>query len=203
MVIDIRATDEGRTISPALVEHISAFIRVPLTVGGGVTSINEFASLLEAGADKILIGSGQFTNPSLVSDLAKEFGSQAIVCSVDASRQDGGRITSHSGRVNHALSAVDWAIRLESEGAGELLVQCVERDGTMEGMALDLLAAVSSRTSIPVIGSSGAGKAQDFVSAASAGCSAVAAGAVFQFTETTPREAKEALLSAGLPTRIS
>jgi len=201
MLLDVTATQQGRVIDRGLVAQVSEELRIPLTVGGGVASVEDFSALLAAGADKIVIGTAAVENPTLISTLAAEFGNQAIVCSIDTVNDSRDSIFVKSGTSLHVIDPVELASRLERSGAGELLVQSVSRDGKMQGMAIELFSAISQSVKIPVIGSSGAASAQDFAEALNAGCSAVACGAAFQFTETTPSQVKLQLKNLGFPVR--
>lgn len=201
VLLDVKATLQGRTIDRELVAEASKELRIPLTVGGGVSSVAGFAELLAAGADKIVIGTATGEAPELISELASEFGSQAIVCSIDSIDDSRKSVCVRSGSVVKHIDPVALAIRSERLGAGELLVQNVSRDGKMEGMAFELFSAVSKAVGIPVIGSSGAASAEDFMKALQAGCSAVACGAAFQFTDTTPNQIKAHLKKAGILVR--
>lgn len=201
LLLDVSATQEHRTIDWQLVQDVSEVLRIPLSVGGGIDSVRSMAKALEAGADKVVIGSAFYDKPQLVGSLAREFGSQAIVTAIDI-RDDGTVGTlSVSGSRFHKIDPVSLARRLEDSGAGELLVQNVQRDGTMVGMDVQNLRRVADAVSIPVIGSSGAGAPEDMLLAVKSGCSAVAAGALFQFTETTPRMVKNVLSANAVEVR--
>ena len=201
VLLDVNATKEDRLISVGLVGQVATILRVPLAVGGGIRSVANVKTLLEAGADKVVIGSECFTRPAVVSECAAVFGSQAIVCAVDYDPlTNSGRTV--LGGPKSVVDAVDFARSLEALGAGEILLQDVSRDGTQIGMNLELLESVSRSLSIPVIGSSGAGSYADFFNAFQTGASAVAAGAVFQFTEITPSTVNSYLLERGVPVRM-
>lgn len=201
VLLDVNATGQGRKIDPGLVADASKELRIPLTVGGGVSSVHDFADLLAAGADKIVIGTAAAEKPELISELSSEFGSQAIVCSIDTVNDSRHSVRVRSGKDAQEVDPVDLAKRLETLGAGEFLVQSVSRDGNMQGMALELFSAISKSVKVPVIGSSGAANSQDFIDALTVGCSAVACGALFQFTETTPSQIKAELQNAGILVR--
>lgn len=202
VLLDVKATEEKRTIDPVLVAELSKELRIPLTVGGGIDSVEAFAAVLAAGADKIVIGTAAVENPQIVSELASEFGSQAVVCAVDTVEDSMDFVSTRCGQSKVKRNPVELATQFEELGAGELLVQSVTRDGKMEGMSLDLLDAIIYAVTIPVIGSSGVGSSSDVIAAFSAGCSAVASGAMFQFTENTPNIVKLALRDAGFSTRF-
>ena len=177
---------------------------VPLTVGGGITCIEQVQRLLRAGADKVAVNTAAHANPDLVSSVASRHGAQCIVASVDVRRDGNGswKCYSHAGQLPTGRDVVSWVRELEDRGSGEILITSIERDGTMSGYDLDLIAAVASAVNIPVIASGGAGNYQHMVEAVlQAGASAVAAASIFHFTEQTPAEAKKALAAVGIPVR--
>jgi cyclase len=199
VLLDVTATKEKRLISCELIRLVATSLRIPLTVGGGIASINDVALLLEAGADKIVLGSA--ADGPLVSEIAKEFGSQAVVCSVDATGPGSDSVATNSGSRLLPISPAAFAKKLVGAGAGEILLQNVDRDGTMIGLDLDLLASVVSVVSVPVLASSGLSSPANGVEAARIGAAAVVAGAVLQFTQTTPLDIKKALGDAGYDVR--
>ncbi len=204
VILDINATPRDAEPDCAQVATLAQECFVPLTVGGGVRSIDCIRKLLHAGADKIAINTHAYLNPALITDGSARFGSQCIVAAVDyRARGDGRReCFSHCGTVATGLDPVQWARRLEQLGAGEILLTSIERDGLMEGYDLETLRAVTSAVSIPVIASGGAGNYEHMRAAIQeAGASAVAAGSMFHFTEQTPAEAKKSLAAAGVPVR--
>ncbi|HEC15251.1 MAG TPA: imidazole glycerol phosphate synthase subunit HisF [Sedimenticola sp.] len=177
---------------------------VPLTVGGGIVCLDQVQKLLRAGADKVAVNTATYANPELVSAIASRHGTQCVVASVDVRRREAGgwECFSHAGREPTGRDVVGWVRELEDRGAGEILLTSIERDGTMGGYDLDLVAAVALAVTIPVIASGGAGNYQHMVDAVlQAGASAVAAASMFHFTEQTPAEAKKALAAAGIPVR--
>jgi cyclase len=176
---------------------------VPLTVGGGITRIEQVQRLLRAGADKVAINTAAFTRPELVTEIASRHGAQCVVASIDVCAQDGGwTCFSHAGKTVTGREVVAWARELQDRGAGEILITSIERDGTMQGYDLPLIETVVSAVNIPVIASGGAGNYQHMVEAVKqAGASAVAAASMFHFTEQTPAGAKAALAAAGVPVR--
>ena len=177
---------------------------VPLTVGGGVTHIDQVQRLLRAGADKVAVNTEAYARPSFINDIANRHGSQCVVASVDVRFQEGGWLCfSHAGQKNTGLDVISWVKELEDRGAGEILITSIERDGTMQGYDLALIEAVAQAVKIPVIASGGAGNYQHMVEAVTqAGASAVAAASMFHFTEQTPAGAKQALAAAGVPVRV-
>lgn len=176
---------------------------VPLTVGGGITRIEQVQRLLRAGADKVSINTAAYAHPELVSKIARRHGSQCVVASIDVRTQDGGwACFSHAGQNATGRDIVPWVRELEDRGAGEILITSIERDGTMQGYDLALIETVVSAVNIPVIASGGAGNFHHMIDAVKqAGASAVAAASIFHFTEQTPAEAKSAMACAGIPIR--
>jgi len=206
VLLDISAT---RTQSPPDHESVSDLsdeCSVPLTVGGGITDLEQIRLLLRAGADKVSINSTAYRAPELIDRSAERFGSQCIVASVDVRREPDGRYGcySHAGTVATGRDPVSWARELERRGAGEILLTSIERDGAMVGFDIDLIASVARAVGIPVIASGGAGTYQHLVAAVlEGGASAVAAASMFHFTEATPAGARAALRQAGIPVRRS
>lgn len=176
---------------------------VPLTVGGGITRIEQVQRLLRAGADKVSVNTAAHVKPELLTEIAKRHGVQSVVASIDVRAQDNGwSCFSHAGQQSTGREVTAWARELEDRGAGEILITSIERDGTMQGYDLALIEAVVRSVGIPVIASGGAGSYQHMVDAViQAGASAVAAASIFHFTEQTPAGAKAALAAAGVPVR--
>lgn len=206
VLLDITATDEDREPDYETVADISAECFVPLTVGGGIRSIDAVRKMLRAGADKISINSAAYDAPSLIQDSADRFGSQCIVVSIDARRKNDGSFEcySRSGTRPTGREPGAWAREVERLGAGEILITSIDRDGTMQGYDLALIRRVAESVSIPVIASGGAGSYQHLFDAINgAGASAVAAASIFHFTEQTPLEAKRFLGSRNIPVRNS
>ena len=203
IVVDITASQELRAPDHTTVADFSSHCFVPLTVGGGITEVEQIGQLLRAGADKISLNSSAFDKPELVTAAANRFGAQCIVASIDVKVRDDGRLicTSHAGTVDTGRPPVEWARELADRGAGEILLTSVDRDGTMEGYDLETLAAICAAVPVPVIASGGAGDYQHMIDAVRAGASAVAAASMFHFTERTPAEAKKALHGAGIAVR--
>lgn len=193
-LIDIAATPEGRGPDLDLVKELSEVLFVPLTVGGGVRGINDVKALLRAGADKVLIGAAALTNPELIRECASIVGCQAIVAAVDVS------VTSKRGIP--PKEGVLQAMLYASLGAGEILLTRVEREGTMLGYDLDLIREIAPQLPIPVIAHGGCGTYAHMVEAIQAGADAVAAGAIFQFTDATPSGAATYLHEHGIETRL-
>lgn len=203
VLLDIVAHDTGDDPDFESLSDFGQDCFVPLTVGGGIVNVDQVRRLLRAGADKVSVNSAAYDNPDLVSEIARRFGVQCVVASVDVRREEGGwRCYRGAGGTPTGKDAIDWARELEARGAGEILITSIERDGTMEGYDLPLIEAVASAVNIPVIASGGAGNYQHMVDAVQqAGASAVAAASIFHFTEQTPAGAKAALAAAGVPIR--
>jgi cyclase len=176
---------------------------VPLTVGGGISRIEQVQRLLRAGADKVAVNTAAYFHPDLISEIAKRYGAQCVVASIDVRPQDGRWFCySHAGKKITNREVVAWAREMEDRGAGEILITSIERDGTMQGYDLPLIETVVRAVKIPVIASGGAGNYQHMVDAViQAGASAVAAASIFHFTEQTPAGAKVALADAGIQVR--
>jgi cyclase len=198
-LLDITATAEGRTPDVGLVRELSEELFIPLTVGGGVRSCQDIDALLRAGADKVSIGSAAIEVRGLVTEASERFGKQAIVASIDAKGKTCA-YRSGSRQMTHGPKA--WARWMEGQGAGEILLTSVDRDGTLGGYDLDLIREVSAATSIPVIASGGCGSYADMLAAIHAGADAVAAGAVFAFTDCTPRGAAKFLRENSVCVRL-
>jgi cyclase len=206
VLVDIVASQSGDAPDHDAVGDLADECSVPLTVGGGITSVAQIAALLRAGADKVAINSAAVTEPALVEQAAARFGAQCIVASIDAKLDDAGgyAVFTHSGTRATRLDAVAWAHELASRGAGEILLTSIERDGTMQGYDLELVERVAQAVDIPVIASGGAGSYEDMVRVVrDAGASAVAAASMFHFTEQTPAGAKAAMHAAGIPVRMN
>jgi cyclase len=178
---------------------------VPLTVGGGIIRIEQVQKLLRAGADKVCVNTSLYTNPELLSEIAKCHGTQCVVASIDVRKNSlgtGWQCFSHAGKTPTGREVIAWAREIEDRGAGEILITSIERDGTFQGYDLALIEAVVHAVGIPVIASGGAGNYQHMVDAVKqAGASAVAAASIFHFTEQTPAGAKVAMQAAGIPVR--
>lgn len=204
VILDISATDRRVDTAVATVRRVAEEIYIPLTVGGGVRSVEDFRAMLRAGADRVAINTAALRRPELIEECAKEFGVQAVVLSCDAKRGADGRYESmvRSGKENSSADAIEWCVRAESLGAGEILLTSVDRDGTNSGFDLDLLRAVTSRLKIGVIASGGAGKLQDFRDAIeSGGARAVLAASLFHDRKLTIGEVKSFLAAEGIPVR--
>lgn len=201
MLLDVTATRQNRLISEAVIEDFASVLRVPFSVGGGVKTVEDVRMYLRAGAEKVVLGTAALEDPNLVAKAADQFGSQAIVVSVDVLNVSAGMISIHSGQKSLSLDLKKTVQDIESQGAGEILVQSVDHDGKMLGMNYEVIKMVSESVGVPVIASSGAGSHEDFLIAIQNGASAVAAGAIFQFSEVTPRSVRKYLHSQGIAVR--
>lgn len=203
--LDITATQEGREPDYETIEELTAECFVPMTVGGGVRSLEHVKNLLRAGADKVAINSAAYEMPDLIREAANKFGSQCIVASIDVRKQQNGKYEcySRSGTQATGIELTAWVKTVEGQGAGEILITSVELDGTMEGYDLEMLRQVTNSVQkIPVIASGGAGNYEHLNQALKeSGVSAVAAASIFHFTQQTPLEAKKYLSERGVPVR--
>ena len=203
--LDVHASSENRKTMLDVVTKCAEQVFIPLTVGGGISSLADVTSLLAAGADKVSVGSAGIANPALLEEIVREHGSQVLVISLDlkrASRPSGFGVTSHGGKNLTDLDALEWIRRVEDLGAGELLVNSIDADGTKSGFDIELVELIKSKSSLPVIASGGAGKVEDFVEAARAGADAVLAASVFHEGEISIGEVKQALDQASVEVRL-
>lgn len=204
--LDINATVDNRATTYDLVQRTAGELFIPLTVGGGVSSADDVAKLLQAGADKIGVNSAAIRNPQLINDIADRFGNQVIVLSLDLTRgesESGFVVTTHGGRKTTDLDAVAWITEAIERGAGELLVNSIDADGTQDGFDLELTALVRSISPLPVIASGGAGKVEDFTAVAALGIDAILAASVFHDGTLTIPQVKTALAEAGYSVRLT
>jgi cyclase len=199
VLLDISATEESRGPDLALVESLAEVCFMPLAVGGGVRCLEHVRQLLHAGADKVVIGSEALRNPLFVREVAQAVGNQAVVVSVDARDE---RCCAMAGALSYDYPPVAFAQLMAIHGAGEILLQSVPRDGMMEGYDLELIRKVSRAVDVPVIASGGCGSYEHMLQALLAGADAVAAGAMFLFTDATPRGAAAYLRDNGVEVRI-
>lgn len=180
--LDVEASKEGRLIFLDFVKKVGEEAFMPFAVGGGIRTIEEIRSVLSEGAEKVVINTKAVENPSFIHEASEIFGNQSIIVSIDVKKQDNNyEIFTHSGTKSTSLNPVDFAKLMEEQGAGEILINSIDKDGTMKGYDLDLIKRVSQEVKIPVIACGGAGVLNDFLQAASAGASAVAAGSMFVF----------------------
>ncbi len=204
--LDISASPEGHATIVDIVKRTADVVFMPLTVGGGVRSIADAERLLDAGADKIAVNTAAIRAPQLVAEIAARFGNQAIVVAVDAKRRGGDGtagwdVFSHGGRTPEGLDALEWCKRVADLGAGELLVTSMDRDGTGKGYDLELIRAIATSVSVPVIASGGVGVLDDLADGLLAGADAVLAASIFHFGRHTIGEAKAHLRGRGLAIR--
>ena len=204
--LDITASHEGRPIILDVVARTAERVFMPLTVGGGVRTVDDVRALLSAGADKVSINTAAVARPELVGEAAERFGTQCIVVAIDARRRSPGRgweVYTHGGRTPTGLDAVEWAARMESAGAGEILLTSMDRDGTRLGYDLELTRAVADRVRVPVIASGGAGSLEHLHDALDAGgATAALVASLFHYGEHTVREAKAFLHARGVAVRL-
>ncbi len=202
--LDITATRNGRQPDFELIDDLADECFMPLTVGGGIRDAEDVRRLLMVGADKVAINTAALERPELIAECAKRFGSQCLVVSIDARREADGRhrVYSYSGTCPVEVDPVTAAKRAEAEGAGEILLTSIDRDGTMDGYDIELIKSVSDAVNVPVIASGGAGSPKDMVAALRDGhASAIAAASIFHFTQQTPAEAKAVLRAHDFPMR--
>jgi cyclase len=202
--LDITASSGDRETTYDVVRRTAEQVFIPLTVGGGVRSADDVDKLLRAGADKVGVNTAAIARPELIREIAERFGRQVLVLSVDARRSasgEGFEVTTHGGRRGTGIDAVEWAERAAELGAGEILLNSMDADGTKDGYDTEMIAAVRARVGVPVIASGGAGVLGDFAPAVAAGADAVLAASVFHFGDLRIPQVKDALRSAGHPVR--
>ena len=201
--LDITASSGDRATTYDVVRRTAEQVFIPLTVGGGVRTGEDVDKLLRAGADKVGVNTAAIARPELIREIAERFGRQVLVLSVDARRTESGtfEVTTHGGRRGTGMDAVEWAHRAAELGAGEILLNSMDADGTKDGFDLELIRAVRAVVSIPVIASGGAGSVDHFPPAVEAGADAVLAASVFHFGDLSIGEVKTALRTAGHPVR--
>jgi len=206
--LDVTASSGSRETTYEVVRRTAEQVFVPLTVGGGVRSTDDVDKLLRAGADKVGVNTAAIARPELISDIAQRFGNQVLVLSVDARRcqgqtrtESGFEVTTHGGRVGTGIDAVEWAARAESLGAGEILLNSMDADGTTGGFDLTMIRAVRDVIKLPLIASGGAGRPEDFVDAVHAGADAVLAASIFHFGQFTIAHVKDHMRDAGIEVR--
>jgi cyclase len=203
--LDITASSDDRDIILHIIEAVAAQVFIPLTVGGGVRQVDDVRRLLNAGADKVSMNTAAVNNPQLVADASAKVGSQCIVVAVDAKQTSPGRweVFTHGGRKNTGLDAIEWVRKVESLGAGEILLTSMDRDGTKAGFDLPLTRAVAEAVGIPVIASGGVGTLQHLADGVTEGLAdAVLAASIFHYGEYTVRQAKEFMRGRGIEVRL-
>lgn len=204
--LDITASSDGRDLILHIIEAVASQVFIPLTVGGGVRVVEDVRRLLNAGADKVSINTSAVTNPQLVFDAAQKYGSQCIVVAIDAKQTAPGKweVFTHGGRTPTGLDAIAWAQKMESLGAGEILLTSMDRDGTKVGFDLGLTRGVSDAVNIPVIASGGVGGLQDLADGIKLGrADAVLAASIFHYGQHTVQEAKRFMAEQGIPMRLA
>ena len=204
VLLDITATHEGRSTMIDIVERGASTIFIPFTVGGGIRELDDFTAMLRAGADKVSVNSAAVRNPSLIEQAAYKFGSQCVVCAIDAKRRGNSwEVYLNGGRIPTGIDALEWAKEAENRGAGEILLTSMDCDGQKNGYDNELTRAVSERVGIPVIASGGAGALEHFYDAFTEGCAdAVLAASLFHFNEISIPELKAYLSGRGVPVRL-
>ena len=212
--LDVTASKDGRGTMLDVVRRTAEQVFIPLTVGGGVRTTDDFDALLRAGADKCGVNTAAIARPELLAEAADRFGAQCVVLSVDARRcgpgtaapevrtDSGFEVTTHGGRRSTGIDAIGWAVRAAELGAGEILLNSMDADGTRDGFDLELIRLVRAEVTVPVIASGGAGRVEDFPPAVDAGADAVLAASVFHFGDLTIGEVKAALAGAGHEVRL-
>jgi len=204
--LDITATHEGRKNMLDVVKRTAEKVFIPLTVGGGIKTIEDFKETLRAGADKISVNSAAIRNPQLISEAAAKFGSQCVVVAIDGKKNEDGlgwNVVINGGRIDTGLDAVEWAKTVEKLGAGEILLTSMDYDGTKKGYDIEFLNAITSCVNIPVIASGGCGRLEDFYEVfEKSGADAALAASLFHYKELTIREVKQYLKNSGVEIRI-
>ncbi len=199
--LDITASSTGRETTYDIVGQTAEQVFIPLTVGGGVRSVEDVDRLLRAGADKVGINTAAIARPDVIDEIARRFGNQVLVLSVDARRAgdqpSGFEVTTHGGRQSAGIDALTWVHEATERGVGEILLNSMDADGTKDGYDVEMIHAVRERTSVPLVASGGAGRVEHFVDAVEAGADAVLAASVFHFGDLTIGEVKAALRAAG------
>ena len=204
--LDITASSDGRETVVDMVRKVASKVFIPFTVGGGIRTVDDFKMLLREGADKISVNSSAIDRPALISEAAEKFGSQCVVVAIDAKRRADGsgfNIYKHGGRLDMGIDAVEWAMKAEKLGAGEILLTSMDGDGTKAGYDLELTRQIAENVKIPVIASGGAGKLEHFKEALTIGkADAALAASLFHFKELEIRQVKEYLRSEGVSVRL-
>ncbi len=217
--LDITASSDNRDTTIDMVRSVAEQVYIPFTVGGGIRTLEDARTMLQAGADKVSVNTAAVQRPELIAEIAEVFGSQCVVCAIDARRSrpdgdgtgpaphvavDGWEVFLHGGRTPTGIDAIEWAARAVELGAGEILLTSMDRDGTREGFDVDLTRAIADAVSVPVIASGGVGTLDHLVEGVSAGgADAVLAASIFHFREHTVAEAKQVMVDAGITVRPS
>ena len=205
--LDITASSDARNIVIDMVRKVAETIFIPFTVGGGIRTVEDFKAILREGADKISVNSAAINNPNLISEAADKFGSQCVVVAIDARRRDDGsgwNIFKNGGRLDTGIDAIEWAMKVDKLGAGEILLTSMDCDGTKAGYDIELTRLISENVSVPVIASGGAGTKEHFYDALTAGkADAALAASLFHYKELEIMDLKHYLSDKGLPMRIN
>ncbi len=201
---DITASHEGRALFTDILEQAASEVFIPLTVGGGINTLEDFDRVLKCGADKVSVNSGAIKNPDLIKKAAKKYGDQCVVLSMDVKRVDGKfRVFQNGGRINTGIDALEWAVFGQKNGAGELVVNSIDTDGVKNGFDIEMLRAVSQLVTIPVIASGGAGKKEDFLDLFNADVAdAGLAASIFHFKQVNIKDLKHYLRENNIEMRI-
>ncbi|KAF0968228.1 MULTISPECIES: imidazole glycerol phosphate synthase subunit HisF [Gordonia] len=207
--LDVTASSSGRSTMIDVVKRTADQVFIPLTVGGGIRTVEDVDTMLRAGADKVSVNTAAIARPEVLAEMSRRFGSQCIVLSVDARTvpegseptPSGWEVTTHGGRKGTGIDAIEWARRGQELGVGEILLNSMDADGTKQGFDLRMLKAVREAVQVPVIASGGAGRVEDFAPAVEAGADAVLAASVFHFGELTIHDVKAAMRDAGITVR--
>ena len=202
--LDISASSDGRSTTIEVVKKCAEEIFIPLTVGGGISSVAQVDTLLRAGADKVSINTAAISNPDLINEISERFGNQVLVLSVDARRNENGdfEVTTHGGRKSSGLDMRSWIEEIEIRGAGEILLNSMDRDGVKSGYDLEMIRVAREHSNLPIIASGGAGSLNHFPDALSAGANALLAASIFHFGEIRIKQVKEELVRSGFPVRL-
>jgi len=203
--LDITASAHERSIMGDVVAKTAEQVFIPLTVGGGIRTVDDFREMLRRGADKISVNSAALKNPTLISEAAEKFGSQCVVCAIDVKKckdRDGWEVYLNGGRVPTGRDALEWAAEAERRGAGEILLTSMNTDGTKDGYDLAVTKAIADMVRIPVIASGGAGKMEHFKDVLGIGADAVLVASIFHYGECTVRDVKKYFLCEGIPVRL-
>lgn len=203
LFVDIDATPQGRPATGSIIERVSEEVFMPFTVGGGIRTLEDIAALLASGADKVCINTSAIENPAFVTQAASRFGDQCIVVGIDYQRQPGGelRVVSRCGQDRTLLDPLEWARRMQDAHAGEIMLCSIDRDGTMTGYDVDLIAQAADRLEVPLIASSGAGTLQHCRDALEAGASAITISSMFLFSDHSPIKVRSYLATNGVSVR--
>ena len=201
---DLTTSVEGRRLFTAVLRDVARSIFIPLTVGGAIRTLDDFDRVLTAGADKVSVNSGAIQNPALIAEAAKRYGDQCVVLSMDVARVDGAyHLFAKGGREDTGIDAMEWAVRGEAAGAGEIVLNSIDTDGVKQGFDLEMLSVLAERVSVPIIASGGAGKMEDFKALfALPGVDAGLAASIFHFGEVDIADLKRYLAENHIPMRI-